>query len=214
MRKKLFIVILIIKSVIVQAQDNLGDSINYNNKSKSYFSANLNARAIIGTPILCLNPLIEYNYKKYSFYAGPVLSRNLDINIYYLQRNCKTFTIPGFTAGTKVILVESLFNRFSVAIHLNGGFMKFNDKGISDYKLGGNWIDGYYHNSYTLLFCEVSTGFSYKFSDNLFVEINMGFGRKFYNQKYNYVAYKSERGFLYSIMYSPQININYKLNKT
>jgi len=214
MKNKILILFFVIIITDTWAQVTLSDpKISNNSKRVSFFSISLNTCVISDSPLFFLNPLIEYNYSKFGFYIGPIISEKLRLDMYITKNIQSSITISGIYAGCKYILFNSLCNnKISINLFLNGGFLKYNYSGYSEFNWGSNWIDGPFHNTNTTFFLGISPGLSFKINNKFFASFQIGSGIIYNLHKYNYVSYKRTYN-RYSGLFSFQLGINYKFIK-
>lgn len=208
----LFLFFITISSII-WAQDSLSVSKPFINSNRKYFfSASLNSCVISESPLIFINPLIEYNNSKFGFYIGPNISEKLRYDMIVIKNIQNSITISGLSFGCKYILFDSLCKNTSFILFFKSGFFKFNYSGISDFHWGGNWIDGPFNNKYTSIFSGISPGLLYKFNKRFSISFQIGPGIEYSIKKYNYVSYHSNNE-KYSLILLTQLGINYKFIK-
>jgi len=216
MRNFFFILIVMIISIPGKAQSFESNSSFSEDKGHlSYFAANFNVLAVWNTPLLITNTEIEYNINRFGFSMGPIVSHKMEINPSIVGMLPETLTIPGFAGGCKFLILDpSKHYKTNIFLNLRGGIVKYNDKGISDMRNGGNWIDGHYHNTFYIGFAGIHAGLSHRIYKNLHFSYQAGIAQVTNKVKLDYVSYKHK----YTQQFRPlsvQIGLTYKfLGKT
>jgi hypothetical protein len=166
----------------------------------------MNFCAINDTPSHFLNPTIEYNYSKFSFYVGPIVSNENRIRN-TLNNNIKgTFTIPGLIGGCKFTLFDSIFNNHVLFnVSLNGGYLKYHYSGD---ELG----IGHFQNTHTAWFLELLPGITIKILKKLFITFQIGTGIEYKVREYKEGSWE-HTNYEYQPLILPQFGISYKFFK-
>jgi hypothetical protein len=192
MRKTLFLIFLIIFSFQ-----------KANSQKTKYFSASINACGFSDTPQHFLNPTIEYNYSRFSFYVGPILSNKNRIRETLNSNSKGTYTIPGLIGGCKFTLFDSIFNnRIFFNVSINGGYLKYKYYDIFFFS----------NNTHTAWFLELIPGITIKILKKLFVTFQFGSGIEYKVREYKDGSYEYT-DYVYQPLILPQFGISYKFLK-